>query len=72
MTTRHEITLAVDHHEEDTMPVPFFTAADHLGAHVYFRSLTDADAYQQQHGGYVLMTTPGRIWRVTTPCTSIT
>ena len=58
--------------EINAMPIPFFTASDHLGAHVYFRSLADADSYQQQHGGYVLMTTPGRIWRVTTPCTSTT
>ena len=47
------------------MPVPFFSAADHLGSHAYFHSLADAQAYSAVHGGYVLMTTPNRIWRVT-------
>lgn len=46
-------------------PVPFFTASDHLGRHAYFRSVTEAEAYQAVHGGAIAMTTPHRIWRVT-------
>jgi hypothetical protein len=44
---------------------PFFRAVDHLGTHAYFRSLAAAQSYQIEHGGYVLMTTTNRIWRVT-------
>lgn len=47
------------------MPIPFFAAADHLGSHAYFHSLADAEAYAKCMGGYVLMTTHNRIWRVT-------
>ena len=43
----------------------FATAADHLGSHSYFLSLGDAEEFQAASGGYVLETTPGRIWRVT-------
>lgn len=43
----------------------FFQATDTLGHHFYFRSLADASAYQAAHGGYVIETTPNRIWRVT-------
>ena len=46
-------------------PTPFFTARDHLGGHSYFRSLRDAEWFQSRHGGQVVETTPGRIWRVT-------
>lgn len=48
------------------MQNPFFTAADSLGNHNYFDSLCDAEAFQAANGGYILETTPGRIWRVTT------
>lgn len=44
---------------------PFFTMADHLGAHNYFLSLADAEIYRAEFGGYILETTRGRIWRVT-------
>lgn len=49
------------------MPTPFFTAADHLGAHSYFRSVADAAAFQAINGGVIVMTTTNRIWRVTQP-----
>jgi hypothetical protein len=45
---------------------PFFQAHDHLGHHHYFRTPADAQRFQETHGGYVLETTPRRIWRVTT------
>lgn len=48
------------------MTEPFFKAADSIGNHHYFRSLGDAEAFQSANGGYILQTTPGRIWRVTT------
>lgn len=44
----------------------FFKASDDLGNHFYFHSLCDAEEFKSVHGGYVLETTPGRIWRVTT------
>jgi hypothetical protein len=44
---------------------PFFTASDNLGAHSYFRTLTEAQAFQAAQGGYIIETTRGRIWRVT-------
>ena len=47
------------------MTTAFFSAADHLGTHSYFRTLGDAQAFQAAYGGYILMTTTNRIWRVT-------
>lgn len=47
------------------VPDPFFSADDHIGRHAYFHSLADAEAYAKCMGGYVLMTTHNRIWRVT-------
>lgn len=44
---------------------PFFTATDNLGTHFYFRSLEAAQGFQIEQGGYVLMTTHNKIWRVT-------
>lgn len=46
---------------------PFFTVVEHLGVHNYFRSLAAATTFQAAHGGYILMTTANRIWRVTQP-----
>jgi hypothetical protein len=43
----------------------FYSAADNLGTHSYFRSLGDAQSFQAAFGGYILMTTTNRIWRVT-------
>jgi hypothetical protein len=47
------------------MTTAFYSAADHLGTHSYFRTEADASAFQAAYGGYILMTTPNRIWRVT-------
>lgn len=47
------------------MTKAFYSAADNLGNHSYFRSLGDAQAFHAAYGGYILETTPGRIWRVT-------
>lgn len=49
------------------LPRPFFEGKDELGEHAYFHSPEDAQTYQAARGGYVLMTTPERIWRVTQP-----
>lgn len=43
----------------------FYEAADQIGHHFYFRSPADAEAFRASRGGYVLETTPRRIWRVT-------
>lgn len=50
---------------ETALPVPFFEGTDNLGTHAYFDSPKDAERYQCACGGYVLETTPSRIWRVT-------
>lgn len=47
------------------MTTAFYSAVDSLGAHSYFQSLAAAEAFQAAFGGYVLETTPHRIWRVT-------
>ena len=47
------------------LPKPFFTAADNLGKHSYFKTLADAEAFQKINGGYILETSPKTIWRVT-------
>jgi hypothetical protein len=52
---------------ETALPVPFFEGTDNLGTHAYFDSPKDAERYQAARGGYVLETTPSRIWRVTPP-----
>ncbi len=44
---------------------PFFESSDNIGHSFYFRTLVDAETFQAAHGGYVLETTPRRIWRVT-------
>lgn len=43
----------------------FFTASDNLGQHFYFRSQAEAQTFQSTNGGYILETTPRKIWRVT-------
>ena len=43
----------------------FFTANDNLGSHFYFRTIAEAQSFQAERGGYILETTPRKIWRVT-------
>lgn len=44
-----------------------FKMSDHLGTHHYFRSESDASAFQIGYGGeQPLETTPRKLWRVTT------
>lgn len=46
--------------------MPFYSAhCPSIGHLFYFRTSDSARAFWGQHGGYILQTTPGRIWRVT-------
>lgn len=52
--------------QQEIRNMPFHTAhCPSLGWLYYFRTIADAEAFRYLRGGYVLETTPGRIWRVT-------
>lgn len=52
--------------QPENLAMPFYSAhCPSLGHLFYFRVHADATAFHDLRGGYILETTPGRIWRVT-------